>query len=56
MVQGTVKQGGTYTIPGNNLRQHDMHTALGSTVWHVISDKVLEIDTMTGDDRGLHLR
>ena len=26
-----------------------MHTALVSTVWHAISDKVLEIDTMTGE-------
>ena len=69
VVAGDPKPGGTYTIVGNDLRQHDMHTALGNTVWHTLSEKALEIDTMTGeilpmlaeqwevvDDTGLNLQ
>lgn len=49
IVAGAPLDGGTYTTAGTDLRQHDMHTALGSTVWHVVGEKALEIDTMTGD-------
>ena len=48
VVSGAPTQGGTYTTASIDLRQHDMHTALGSTVWHVVGEKVLEIDTHTG--------
>src|SRR5688572_15596214 len=47
-VQGTKKPGGTYSYATTSLfTQYDMHTALASTPWHLLGEKVLEQDPRT---------
>jgi ABC-type transport system substrate-binding protein len=48
-VQGNKKPGGKYSLASTSLpTQHDMHTALASTIWHLSGEKVLEQDPRTG--------
>lgn len=35
-----------------DLTQHDMHTALGGTIWHHISERAFELDHATGELEG----
>lgn len=52
-VEGAPTQGGSFitgwTATGS---QHDMHTALGLTVWHGISERAFELDSWTAELKG----
>lgn len=49
-VDGKPKPGGLYRSAYNQyFTQHDMHTALGVTVWHIIGEKLLEQNARTGE-------
>ena len=52
VVQGKPRQGGTFTqfLLATN-RQLDPHTNLGLHIWHVIGEKALEPDPVTGEIR-----
>lgn len=49
VVQGTPKKGGVFTetIGASTWVQHDSHTQLGASEWHVISEKTIEQDPKT---------
>ena len=47
-VDGKVKPGGTFTAALlTTPKQHDMHTALASTIWHTIGDRAIEPHPVT---------
>jgi peptide/nickel transport system substrate-binding protein len=52
-VQGTIREGGTYTVSGGSTTyvQHDPHTALAGNVWHYIGEKGIEPDPVTSELR-----
>lgn len=49
VAQGTPRKGGTFTASAGAITyvQHDSHTQLGSSEWHVISEKTLELHPVT---------
>ncbi len=52
-VDGAPTEGGTWVIPVTaTAAQHDMHTALGLTVWHGISERAFELNSWTAELTG----
>ena len=52
VVAGEPKYGGTWALTTTaTLQQHDMHTALAATVFHIMGERALELDEWTGDLR-----
>ncbi|MPZ99118.1 MAG: hypothetical protein GEU80_07215 [Dehalococcoidia bacterium] len=52
-LEGEPTIGGSWVVGlTSTYQQHDMHTALAGTVWHVISERALELDEWTGEVRG----
>lgn len=51
VVSGTPKKGGIFTasIGATTYVQHDSHTQLGASEWHVISEKTIEQDPKTAE-------
>ncbi len=48
-VAGKPKYGGTWRVAATTVAvQHDAHTALGSAIWHNISERLLEMDPTNG--------
>jgi peptide/nickel transport system substrate-binding protein len=49
VIQGRPREGGSWTVSGGATTdvQFDAHTALGSNIWHKISEKGLEPDPVT---------
>lgn len=49
-ISGSPKYGGTYRQAATAIAtQFDPHTALGTNIWHVIGEKVLEVHPQTGE-------
>jgi len=52
VVKGNPKPGGTFTTSTTaTFAQHDMHTALAGTIWHVTGERALELDEWSGEVR-----
>jgi ABC-type transport system substrate-binding protein len=49
-VEGKIRPGGTFTQATTSTpKQHDMHTALASTIWHAIGERAIEPHPVTNE-------